>query len=148
MYVRWLTDSEKYNEWMNPGDYETEAGAAAREAAEAQGCKRKADGDAADGAGGQAAKQAKALDASVSKGKPKGEELAAHSAEMRHGSWSADGAGRLAGRRQNAHRSIRCPKGTPNGGPPLWQQQDDRVPTPEARLRLVPQRQHASCMLG
>lgn len=24
VYVRWLTDSEKYNEWMNPVDYETE----------------------------------------------------------------------------------------------------------------------------
>lgn len=35
VYVRWLTDSEKYNEWMNPIDYETEAGAAARESAEA-----------------------------------------------------------------------------------------------------------------
>ncbi len=35
VYVRWLTDSLKYNEWMNPGDYETEAGTAAREAADA-----------------------------------------------------------------------------------------------------------------
>lgn len=35
VYVRWLTDSEKYNEWMNPGDYETESGAADRELAEA-----------------------------------------------------------------------------------------------------------------
>lgn len=35
MYARWLTDSEKYNEWMNPIDYETEAGAAARESAAA-----------------------------------------------------------------------------------------------------------------
>ncbi|KAL4441240.1 hypothetical protein ABPG77_011477 [Micractinium sp. CCAP 211/92] len=26
--VRWLTDSEKYNEWMNPADYEVEAAAA------------------------------------------------------------------------------------------------------------------------
>ena len=24
VYVRWVTDSEKYNEWMNPVDYETE----------------------------------------------------------------------------------------------------------------------------
>jgi hypothetical protein len=23
VYARWLTDSEKYNEWMNPADYET-----------------------------------------------------------------------------------------------------------------------------
>lgn len=23
VYARWLTDSERYNEWMNPGDYET-----------------------------------------------------------------------------------------------------------------------------
>lgn len=44
VYVRWLLDSEKYNEWMNPGDYETEAGIAAREAVEATagvGSKRK-----------------------------------------------------------------------------------------------------------
>ncbi len=23
VYARWLTDSERYNEWMNPADYET-----------------------------------------------------------------------------------------------------------------------------
>lgn len=28
VYVRWLTDSEKYNEWMNPVDYETDEAAA------------------------------------------------------------------------------------------------------------------------
>ena len=39
MYVRWLTDSEKYNEWMNPSDYETE------EAQEEQEGKRKRDGE-------------------------------------------------------------------------------------------------------
>jgi len=29
--VRWLTDSEKYNEWMNPIDYETEEAVEAHE---------------------------------------------------------------------------------------------------------------------
>ena len=23
VYIRWVYDSEKYNEWMNPTDYET-----------------------------------------------------------------------------------------------------------------------------
>ena len=39
VYVRWLTDSDKYNEWMNEEDYETEEAAAEAEAA---GAKRKA----------------------------------------------------------------------------------------------------------
>jgi hypothetical protein len=38
VYVRWLTDSERYNEWMNPADYET------AESAEAEG-KRKREGE-------------------------------------------------------------------------------------------------------
>jgi SWI/SNF related-matrix-associated actin-dependent regulator of chromatin subfamily C len=41
VYVRFITDSEKYNEWMNEADYETEEAAAenkrAREAGEADG---------------------------------------------------------------------------------------------------------------
>jgi hypothetical protein len=44
VYVRWLTDSDKYNEWMNEGDYETEEAVAEAEAA---GAKRKAEGGAA-----------------------------------------------------------------------------------------------------
>jgi hypothetical protein len=31
VYVRWVTDSEKYNEWMNPMDYETEEAVEAHE---------------------------------------------------------------------------------------------------------------------
>ena len=36
VYARWLLDSEKYNEWMEPADYETEEAAAAAE----EGAKR------------------------------------------------------------------------------------------------------------
>lgn len=32
VYIRWLLDSKKYNEWMNPVDYETEEYQAEQEA--------------------------------------------------------------------------------------------------------------------
>ncbi|RMZ55318.1 hypothetical protein APUTEX25_003456 [Auxenochlorella protothecoides] len=40
VYSRWLADSEKHNEWMNPADYETEEAAAGGE--EGGGAKRRA----------------------------------------------------------------------------------------------------------
>jgi hypothetical protein len=33
VYLRWVTDSEKFNEWMNPLDYETEEAIEEAEAA-------------------------------------------------------------------------------------------------------------------
>lgn len=33
VYLRWVTDSDKYNEWMNPIDYETEEAIEEQEAA-------------------------------------------------------------------------------------------------------------------
>lgn len=36
VYARWLQDSAKYNEWMNPIDYETEEAQAEQEAAAAE----------------------------------------------------------------------------------------------------------------
>lgn len=33
VYVRWVSDSDKFNEWMNPIDYETEESLEAQEAA-------------------------------------------------------------------------------------------------------------------
>jgi len=32
LYARWLVDSDKYNEWMNEVDYETEDAAAEQDA--------------------------------------------------------------------------------------------------------------------
>ena len=44
VYLRWLQDSAKFNEWMNPIDYETEDFQAEQEAAAAESPRGEASG--------------------------------------------------------------------------------------------------------
>ena len=43
VHARWLRDSERYNEWVNPRDYETQEGAA--EEAEREAKRRRGEGE-------------------------------------------------------------------------------------------------------
>ena len=50
VYLRWLTDSRKFNEWMNPVDYETEEYQKEQDAREQnQSLRRQGDGIEASG---------------------------------------------------------------------------------------------------
>ena len=44
VYFRWLVDSKKFNEWMNPVDYETEEYQAEQDALEQASSRQHADG--------------------------------------------------------------------------------------------------------